>query len=168
MTRQDSLALFAILAAAYPREPLTEAQIALYEAYWADYPFAAVRAAVLRHIAQSPWFPRVSDLLALICADDGIDVDRAWAVVRQQIRAVGVYGHPEWPHPAIAAAVEALGWDTLCLSTNPEADRAHFLRFFEVAQRRYRAQQQWDELPVRLRQALSALGTGDASTTGAP
>ena len=160
MTRQDSVELFALLAAAYPRESLSEAQIALYEAYLADYAFAAVRAAVLRHIAQSPWFPRVSDLLSLITAEATVDVDRAWTEVQHQIRAVGVYGTPQWSHPAIASAVKALGWGTLCRSTNPEADRAHFLRFFDVAQRRQRAYQQWQELPTPLRQALGAIGTG--------
>lgn len=58
MTRQDSVELFALLAAAYPCESLSEAQIALYEAYLAPYPFPTVRTAVLRHTAQSPWFPR--------------------------------------------------------------------------------------------------------------
>ena len=160
MTRQDSVELFALLAAAYPREPMTEAQIALYEAYLASYPFPTVRTAVLRHIAQSPWFPRVSDVLALIAEEDTVDVDRAWAEVQRQIRTVGIYGRPEWSHPAIASAVKALGWGTLCRSTNPEADRAHFFRFFDVAQRRQRAYQQWQELPSPLRQALGAVGTG--------
>ncbi len=158
MTRQDSVELFALLAAAYPREPMTEAQLALYEAYLANYAFSVVRAAVVRHIAQSPWFPRVSDLLSAMAAEGTVDVDRAWAEVQRTIRSVGAYRQPHWSHPAIAAAVEAMGWEVLCHSTSPEVDRAHFFRFFEVAQRRERASQQWHELPARLRQALLGLG----------
>lgn len=158
MTRRDSLEIFALLTAAYPREPMTEAQIALYETLLAPYPPDAVREAVLRHIQQSPWFPRISDLLALVTAGDTLDADEAWAEVRRQIRAVGYYGCPVWSHPAVAEAVAAIGWDTLCLSTNPEVDRAHFLRFYAAARQRTQAQQQFTALPATLRQALGTIG----------
>jgi hypothetical protein len=160
LTRQDSAELFALLAAAYPKEPMTAAQMALYEAFWADSPVEVVRAAVVRHIAQSPWFPRISELLALIHEGDALDADAAWAEVQRQIRAVGYYGQPTWSHPAIAAAVEALGWDTLCRSTNPEADRAHSVRFYAMAQKREQARRQWAALPERVRQALVGAGIG--------
>jgi hypothetical protein len=60
----------------------------------------------------------------------------------------------------VAAAVEAIGWDTLCRSTNPEADRAHFVRFYALAQKREQARQQWAALPGRLREALAVVGAG--------
>jgi len=164
--RQDNLELFALLAAAYPKEPMTEAQIALYEAFLMDYPGPVVRAAVLRHIAQSPWFPRISELLALIHEGDQLDADAAWAEVQRQIRTVGYYGQPTWSHPAIAAAVDALGWDTLCRSTNPEADRAHFLRFYALAQKREQARQQWAALPERVRRAITGAGIGLTASQG--
>lgn len=159
MTRQDSVELFALLAAAYPREPIQEAQMALYDAFLAPYSSDAVQTAALRHIAQSPWFPRVSDLLALIHEGDQLDSDAAWAEVQRQIRAVGYYGQPTWSHPAIAAAVDALGWDRLCTSTQPQTDRAHFLRFYATAQKREQVHHQWATLPARVRQALHTVGT---------
>lgn len=158
MTRQDSLELFALLAAAYPREPMSEAQVALYEAFLAPYPREAVQAAALQHIAESPWFPRVSDLLARLTAGDQMDADEAWAEVQRQIRAVGLYGRPHWSHRAIAMAVAALGWDTVCTSTNPETTRAHFLRFFAAAEARLRQVHHLEALPVRLRQGLARIG----------
>ena len=166
MTRQDSVELFVLLGAAYPREPITEAQIGLYEAFLAPYAFDTVRNAVLRHIAQSPWFPRISDLLALIAEPDTVSADQAWAEVQRQIRSVGVYGTPQWSHPAIAAAVTALGWEAVCRSTNPEADRAHFLRFFDTAVRRQRLAQ-WHEVPARIQEALRGFGTPGANVPGA-
>ena len=68
MTQADTVELFGLLAAAYPKEPITEAQVALYAALLASYPVDQVRAAVLRHIQQSPWFPRISEVLDQITA----------------------------------------------------------------------------------------------------
>lgn len=61
-------------------------------------------------------------------------VEEAWGEVKHQIR------HHGWPgaalvtftHPAIAAVVNALGWQTLCESTNEVADRAHFARMYDA------------------------------------
>jgi hypothetical protein len=142
MAQRESIEIFALLAAAYPKEPMTEPQVALYEACLAAYPTADVRSAVLSHIQQSPWFPKISDLVALLVEGDTVDADQAWAEVQHQIRTVGYYGQPTWSHPAIAQTVHTLGWDTLCTSTNPEADRAHFLRFYASAVHRTHHQRQ--------------------------
>ena len=159
MTQADTVELFGLLAAAYPKEPITEAQVALYAALLESYPVDQVREAVLRHIQQSPWFPRISEILDQITAPDQRDPDQAWAEVQQQIRTVGYYRQPTWSQPAIAQAVEALGWTNLCRSTNPEADRAHFLRFYTIAQKREQHRHEWAQLPASLRRALSSMGS---------
>ena len=159
MTQADTVELFGLLAAAYPKEPITEAQVALYAALLASYPVDQVRAAVLRHIQQSPWFPRISEVLDQITAQGQLDPDQAWAEVQQKIRTVGYYRQPTWSQPAIAQAVEALGWTHLCRSTNPEADRAHFLRFYAIAQQREQHHPEWAQLPRLLRESLGLLGT---------
>ena len=168
MTYPETVELFGLLAAAYPKEPITEAQIALYAVLLGAYSVEAVREAVLRHIQQSPWFPRLNEVLDQTTPGDQADPDQAWAEVQQKIRSVGYYRHPTWSQPAIAQVVEALGWQNLCLSTNPEADRAHFLRFYGTARQREQHRRHWAQLPAPLRQALEHLGTPDPSSVSDP
>jgi hypothetical protein len=79
------------------------------------------------------------------------DGDAAWAEVRSAIARHGWVEPPDyrgdrfgvrqwtWTHPAIGAAVEALGgWPYVCESTNEVADRAHFLRLYGEARARHR------------------------------
>ncbi len=103
-------------------------------------------------------------MLDQITQTDQADPDQAWAEVQQKIRTVGYYRHPTWSQSAIAQVVEALGWQNLCLSTNPEADRAHFLRFYATARLRARHRQHWAQLPAPLRQALATLGKPDPAS----
>lgn len=65
------------------------------------------------------------------------DPDEAWAEVRKAFHRVGRYGTPQWSHPALAAAVDAMGWEQLCDS--PDGDpttRAQFRGFYESARAR--------------------------------
>ena len=158
MTRPECLQIFALLAAAYPKEPMTEAQVTLYTQMLAPYDGTAVRAAILLHIQQSPWFPRVSDVVERLTARAELDPDEAWREVVTAIRRVGMYGVPHWSHPALADAVAAMGWTTLCQSTNPEADRAHFVRFYQSAVTRQREHTLIAQLSPALREALQAIG----------
>lgn len=111
-------------------------------------------------------------------------VDAAWAEVREQIRK---HGHvaPQlvtFTHPSIAAVVTALGWQSLCESTNEVADRAHFARMYEArvaddragvavppAARAVLDQHRPDELgPVTIAGALASAGyaLGPGATNG--
>lgn len=67
------------------------------------------------------------------------DVDVAWGEVT---KAISRYGHTTpvgqipWSHPAIHGAVDALGWQRICASTDLMVDRAHFIRFYGKAHAR--------------------------------
>lgn len=82
------------------------------------------------------------------------DIDRALAEVRHYVTTRGVsYGQPEkWSHPAVAAAVAAIGWPELC--TGGDTARAHFLRAYEAARARHRADQ-------RMAPAMRAVMSGE-------
>ncbi len=64
------------------------------------------------------------------------EVDQAWAEVQAEVARVGWTGaldprrKPLFSHPAITAAVQAMGWQALCEGDNPMADRAHFLKLY--------------------------------------
>lgn len=80
--------------------------------------------------------------------------DEALAEVYRQIGAIGHLGVPEWSHPAIGAAVAALGgWSALCASEEQMADRAHFLRIYATVEQRHIAEA---VMPPSVAELLSA------------
>lgn len=167
MTRADWVWCVAVLAAAYPKEPLTPAQQALYWSLFQDVPGDIMRQAVLRHVQGSPWFPRVSELQAAVSAVQAPvldDAESAWGKVLAEVRRVGWMGTPTWDDPVIAETLRDLGWVGIgwrdfCASTNPEADRAHFVRWYRQVQARQHAQTQ-DQTALA---ALDRLGLSLAS-----
>lgn len=46
-------------------------------------------------------------------------VDEAWLLVQREISRVGMYSVPRFEHPAVARAVNVLGWVAIC-SSDPE------------------------------------------------
>lgn len=66
------------------------------------------------------------------------DLDEALSEVMAQMRQVGYLGKPEWSHPAIGAAVEALGgWVKCCESSWDTSMRAQFRDMFASAAKRW-------------------------------
>lgn len=61
-----------------------------------------------------------------------LSAEEGWAVVVRAMREVGYYREPHFRHPAVARAVEALGWREVCANENIEATRAHFFRIFRA------------------------------------
>lgn len=79
---------------------------------------------------------RAVELQAAASGDGPPGVDEAWSEVQSEIARVGWTGaldpsrKPMFSHSAISAAVEAMGWQTLCESDTAMADRAHFLKLY--------------------------------------
>lgn len=108
----------------------------------ADLAPAALEAAVLAHISTNKWFPTIAELreatLAMLPGQGIPTATEAWGEVMHAFEMVGYYHTPEWSHPAIAKTVDAMGWQQLCLSENGMADRAHFIKLYEVYVKRVR------------------------------
>lgn len=67
------------------------------------------------------------------------DIDQAWAEINRSFGSPGRNGTPSWSHPALAAAVNSIGWDTMCdtLTEDMGTLRAHFARYYDAATRRH-------------------------------
>lgn len=66
--------------------------------------------------------------------------DEAWGEVIGAVSGRGWFaGPPEWSHPTVASAAAAIGWLSLCSSTNPDTTRAHFMKLFAEARDRWRS-----------------------------
>lgn len=86
------------------------------------------------------------------------DEAEAHEVVVAAIRRVGMYGHPEWPHPAIGDAVAAFGgWAKFCQAPDDGTTRAQFRDYYRAAVERYRRRERVASLPPQAKDALAAV-----------
>lgn len=84
---------------------------------------------------------RAIDMAAAARGDIVPDPDQAWAEVQEAIRAGGYQQPPDhWSHPVVTSTVRTITWSQLCLSTNQETTRAHFLHSYRDAKARYHAE----------------------------
>lgn len=134
MTPDEGFAIVDFLVSAYPREDIPPKTVMIYVACLADYSFEKALKGASDCITECDYFPRVSVLRrAILAADPGCylpDAAVAWAEVMTQLRESG-FESPKFSHPAIGAAVKAIGWRNLCNSHEIGVDRAHFLKIYE-------------------------------------
>lgn len=147
----------------WPNFRVSRATPVSWERLLGDLEFELVVTALDRLALESPeWPPGAGAVRAMargsVVGDQAPDVDEAWAEVSRAIRRVGSYGNPEFTHVAISAAVDALGWKTLCMSENPVADRAHFLRIYDVTVRRAERERTMTPAMAALAPSLKAIG----------
>jgi hypothetical protein len=123
----------------------------LYARLLLDIPDDVLEAAVMQHMAQSQWWPKVSELREratnLVMAAKHIPSDfEAWCEVRANARHSTA--EHNWSHPLVKAAIDRLG-GLRALGYSPEEDepswRANYLRCYQALVNRER--EQVSELP---------------------
>ena len=126
--------LFSALIAAFPDAPILPNTIPVYLAALGDIPDEDLARAVAEHIAHARKFPAIADLRELALIVRFPSEGEAWAEVKRAFLYFGRGNKPSFSHPLISAAVEAIGWRTLCDSgQDSEAlDRAHFMRAYRA------------------------------------
>ena len=167
MTRAEWVRIAALLAAAYPRQQVPQATWDLYGRELAVYPAAAVEAAVRAAIREREWLPSLADLLGRLRAAEtpALTPEAAWEEIQQALVRYGPYQpHPPWSHPAVAAAVQAVGGLLALAEMDYDAlsvARAHVYRHVAAALARERAAAEAG--PIR-----AALGLPPAAGPGQP
>ena len=148
MTRDEAIGLAALMHAYWPRWALPEvdAEVDFTLGAWCrlceDLPGPAMIAAVDDLCAQGETYPpsigeirqRAVALLAAVSGDRVVDVDEAWAEVQRAVNSRGFRAGPGgWSHPAIADAVDAIGWWRLCYDENQGTLFAQFRDVYRPA-----------------------------------
>lgn len=153
MTRREVIEAMALVSATWSNWHLPtekderEAVISAWLRVLGPFDNALVVAAIDSFVVEAgPFAPhqgmvakRAAELQARATGHEVPGVDEAWAEVQREIARVGWTGaldpqrKPLFSHPTISAAVEAMGWQTLCESENEVADRAHFLKLYGSA-----------------------------------
>jgi hypothetical protein len=140
--------LVGALAAAFPHATITKETLKVYVQALSDIEPGVLAAAVNQCLAESEFFPTVAKIRQM-CLALTSDVTRqpsgleAWGEVLRQIGSVGYYAKPSFSSALVAKAVESIGWQSLCLSENQPADRAHFCKVYEALLRRAEEDLKW-------------------------
>jgi hypothetical protein len=142
-TEQDQaiIKVLAFLGALYPKFELTQPTIKAYLTILRDIPLELLEKAALDLGSRATFFPSAAELRqAAFDLQDGANgvpsAGEAWG----QVCAVWRGRNKEELPAIIHRAVEAMGgWRQLGLSENQMADRAHFLKVYEVLLERQRS-----------------------------
>jgi len=129
-----------VLVVAFPANKAGPETVEVYALMLADIPPADLARAVAWCLANYKFFPTVAEVRAAALAASALqvpDMDQAWLAVKREVSRTGYYGAPHFDHPAIAAAVQAMGWREICLEEELVV-RAHFFRVYESVARRTR------------------------------
>lgn len=133
--------IMGLLARLYPNFNLTPETIEAYALVLSDIPPDLLRVAAINLASRNTFFPAASELrtaaFELIEQVSAVpSAGEAWG----QVCAVWRGRNRDELDPLIHRAVEAMGgWKQLGLSENPMADRAHFLKVYDVLLERQRA-----------------------------
>jgi hypothetical protein len=140
VTEAEAYEIVGVLAECYRRDPWTKERIKIWARMIADLDYRATKTAVLAWVRSERWPPTIAEIRGLVTVDDYHvpDVDRAWSEVMNNVRGVGSWGEPRWSDPIVGEVVAALrgSWQALCenlVEDEVMAERAHFLRLYEVA-----------------------------------
>lgn len=101
--------------------------------------------AVTKFINESVFPPTIADIrnrITDITVKDRKTPIDAWGDVKRAIRMYGVYKEGkalESLDDTTQSVVRSIGYTTLCMSENEMADRAHFLKVYEVKVKRERS-----------------------------
>jgi hypothetical protein len=121
MTKQDFLVLMVEAGNAYSTK-VEKGQMSAYYDMLSQYPADALRQAFRDHIRSSEWFPKVSQIIALIEGSAKQKSADSWGRVLKEIRQTGSYGEPR-VSPEIAEAIAKIGgWKHVCSLTHRELE----------------------------------------------
>lgn len=122
----------ATIQAAYSRPEMTDATFATYTRLLVDLDFGDAMGAIDRHILTNKWMPSVSEIRAECTRAVSTlpEPEIAWGEVRKKIGSHGRNLRDDKPlnfSPEIRAAVDVIGWQTICNDENIMSTRARFI-----------------------------------------
>ena len=144
MNKQEILKAVAPLQLAF-KGNLDDARMRLYVEMLSDIPPQILEAAVKKLIMTNKFLPSIAEIRETAYGIKGTisgtaapDESEAWGEVIKAIRSVGYYGKPTFSHEAITTAVNNIGWQDICMTTNEGINtlRSQFRRAYQLAAQR--------------------------------
>lgn len=136
MTKSEAAAMLAIAGLAYSK-PIDPAAAEVWASMLADVSSEDGASALRSHMANSQFFPTIADIRKRVALrrSPPMDAGSAWGEVQRSVSSQGRYRNPTWSHPAIAHAVNSIGWIAICDCDvdNLNTLRAQFERYLKSA-----------------------------------
>lgn len=158
------------IKAAYPNSNVLPDKYAMKTWYRAleDLDYQVAENAVWEHIGTSVFPPSIAEIRGK-CAERMhpmiTDWGEAWEEVQKAIRKYGSYREMdaiESLSKLTAVAVRRMGFQNLCKSENPVADRAHFQRIYEGMMKEEKVRTQLPEFVSRTKEKMIECNTQPA------
>lgn len=124
---------------------LEKDRLQFYVMMLSDIPPQILEVAVKKLIMTNKFLPSIAEIRETAYGIKGIisgtaapDESEAWGEVIKAIRSVGYYGKPKFSHEAITVAVNNIGWQDICMTTNDGMNtlRSQFRRAYQLAAQR--------------------------------
>lgn len=166
MTKHDTVKLFALIKALYPRDTAfqnaTPEMVNAWSAMLADVPFSVAQAGLQAHVSTSPFPPSIAEIKGWAAKFNHqiMDASEAWGIARKAISKWGVHAKAkarETTPPDVWAVINRMGWEDMCMSDNPDVIRGQFCRLWDAYAKRA---QEVERLPENVRKMLDAAPVG--------
>ena len=166
MTKHDTVKLFALIKALYPRDTAfqnaTPEMVNAWSVLLADVPFSVAQAGLQAHVSTSPFPPSIAEIKCWAAKFNHqiMDASEAWGIARKAISKWGVHAKAkarETTPPDVWAVIDRMGWEDMCMSDNPDVIRGQFCRLWDAYAKRA---QEVERLPENVRKMLAAAPVG--------
>lgn len=135
MTEDQALQIMGALLDGFRPQDWSVGSTRVYVQSLKDLDYDATWVAAARLLQTGRFMPRVSEIrgeVQRVLNPDALTAGEAWTLVLREISRVGTLGTPEWGDPTVKAAVDAVGWRSICQSDTPGVERAHFTKAYDA------------------------------------
>lgn len=176
MNKSETSKLISAISGLYPeshyqKRDKTELkmQVELFHGMLKDIPFNIAFLSVQKHNAQSPFPPKICDIRKQVYKIMNPHIKtsgEAWGEALKSIQSYSPYANYDYLSnlsPLTRRTIEILGLQELAFSENMVADRAHFMKIYEVLQ--FRSQEQGVLSPF-IRSSIAKISEAKQLTEG--
>lgn len=147
MTVEEFSNILKGIQAIYPRESICpdDESKSVWFKLLKDLEYSVCQAAVLKLVCSSKFAPTIAEIreqASQIIQPERKNWLEGWGMVQKTLHSVGMH-RPQEAFERLrqfdettARVAEMMGWQNLCLSENPVADRANFRQCYETMQKR--------------------------------
>ena len=151
MNREETVKILSVLEKAYPKfNPVSTndfEKIMLWQEMMSDLDYELANIAIKKHIAEEVYQPTIASIRKSVASikspQNQITADDAWGEIKRAIKRFGYYQEEnafDSMSPITRKIAKNMNWKEICLSENQMADRAHFMKMFEVRKDREQKQ----------------------------